>query len=254
MNSNNLPQRNKPDNHPDDPKKDEKEKQELRRRQLRFSISYLIASLIGLWLFQQFILSPLMVNQIEIPYSEFKSKLKSGDIVEVTLGTDRINGTMKDTSAQATPGATVPFTTVAVPNGDPTLIQDLDAAGVKYSVTEPASPIGAFLLSYGLPLLLIGAIWYFGYRQIARAGMGGGMGGIMSVGKSRATEVKPEAIGVTYKDVGGADEAIAELQEIIQFLKSPEKFSDLGGRIPKGVLLVGPPGTGKTLLARAVAG
>ena len=82
----------------------------------------------------------------------------------------------------------------------------------------------------------------------------GGAGGIFGVGKSKATEVKPEEVGVTFKDVGGADEAIAELQEIIQFLKTPEQFARLGGRIPKGVLLVGPPGTGKTLLAKATAG
>jgi cell division protease FtsH len=80
------------------------------------------------------------------------------------------------------------------------------------------------------------------------------MGGMFGVGKSKATEVKPEAIGITFKDVGGVDEAITELQEIIQFLKTPEQFSGLGGRIPKGVLLVGPPGTGKTLLAKATAG
>jgi cell division protease FtsH len=85
-------------------------------------------------------------------------------------------------------------------------------------------------------------------------GGAGGRGGIFGVGKSKATEVKPEEVGVDYKDVGGADEAIAELQEIIQFLKTPEKFARLGGRIPKGVLLVGPPGTGKTLLAKATAG
>lgn len=255
MNNSHIPPKNKLDDHQDDQKKDEKEKQALRQRQLRFGISYLIASLIGLWLFQQFILTPLLVSQIEIPYSEFKSKLKAGDIIDVTIGTERITGTMKSTSTQATGADKVPFTTVVLPDGDPTLIEDLDAAGVKYAAAAPASPIGAFLLSYGLPLLLIGGIWYLGYRQMERAGMGaGGLGGIMSVSKSRATEVKPEAIGVTFKDVGGADEAIAELQEIIQFLKSPEKFSNLGGRIPKGVLLVGPPGTGKTLLAKATAG
>jgi cell division protease FtsH len=85
-------------------------------------------------------------------------------------------------------------------------------------------------------------------------GQAGGLGGIFGVARSKATEVKAEDVGVTYKDVGGCDEAIAELQEIIQFLKAPEQFARLGGRIPKGVLLVGPPGTGKTLLAKATAG
>jgi cell division protease FtsH len=91
-----------------------------------------------------------------------------------------------------------------------------------------------------------------GYGQMSKGGMG--IGGLLGVGKSKATEVKPEAIGITFKDVGGADEAIGELREIIQFLKTPEEFARLGGRIPKGVLLVGPPGTGKTLLAKASAG
>ena len=92
------------------------------------------------------------------------------------------------------------------------------------------------------------------YRRTAGGKGGGGLGAIFGVGKSKATEVKADDVGVTYKDVGGADEAIAELQEIIQFLKTPEQFAKLGGRIPKGVLLVGPPGTGKTLLAKATAG
>ncbi len=93
--------------------------------------------------------------------------------------------------------------------------------------------------------------WPTGERAAAA---GPGLGGIFGVGKSKAIEVKPEDVTVTYKDVGGADEAIAELQEIIQFLKAPEQFAQLGGHIPKGVLLVGPPGTGKTLLAKATAG
>jgi cell division protease FtsH len=89
-----------------------------------------------------------------------------------------------------------------------------------------------------LPLLLLGAFWYMAYQ---RAGGAAGMGSIFGVGKSKAIEVKPEDVTVTYKDVGGADEAIADLQEIIQFLKVPEQFAQLGGHIPKGVLLVRPP-------------
>jgi cell division protease FtsH len=160
---------------------------------------------------------------------------------------------MKNTSDQSSGAATVPFSVVAMPNGDPNLAEELDTAGIKYSVKEPASPIGTFLLAYGLPLLLIGGVWYFGYRRLMKGGMGGA-GGILGVGKSKATEVKPEDIQITFKDVGGADEAIGELREIIDFLKTPERFANLGGRIPKGVLLVGLPGTGKTLLAKATAG
>jgi cell division protease FtsH len=210
-----------------------------------------IVSLVGLWLFQEFILNPLLVRQLEIPYSEFKAKAWAGQIVEVTLGQDRTVGTMKNPNDQATGRQDIPFTVNTVPD-DPTLIETLDAAGVKYSASEPASPLGNFLLAYGLPLLLFGGIWYLGYRQMAKGGMGAG--GILGVGKSKATEVQPETIGITFKDVGGADEAIGELREIIQFLKTPEQFATLGGHIPKGVLLVGPPGTGKTLLAKACAG
>ncbi len=232
--------------------KDDKQKQELPQKQIRSWISFWVVSLIGMWLFQQFILTPMLIHETQIPYSEFKSKIAIGDIVDVTLGQERIVGTMKNPDATDTKNPTIPFTTNAVPDGDPTLIPALDQAGVKYRVSEPPSPLGNFLLAYGLPLALIGGVWYMTSRQMAGGGIGAG--GIFGVGKSKATEVKPETIGITFKDVGGADEAIAELQEIIQFLKAPEKFSRLGGRIPKGVLLVGPPGTGKTLLAKATAG
>jgi cell division protease FtsH len=233
-------------------KKDDKRNRELRAKQMQFGVSYLIVSLIGMWLFQEFILTPVVNRQLEIPYSEFRSKIASGQIVDVTLGQDRIVGTMRNPDAGSESDETIPFMTIAVPDGDPTLIEALDAAGVTYSVSAPPSPVGNFLLAYGLPLALIGGVWYMGYRQMSKGGMGAG--GILGVGKSKATEVGPESIGITFKDVGGADEAIGELREIIQFLKTPEQFARLGGRIPKGVLLVGPPGTGKTLLAKATAG
>jgi len=229
---------------------EDKNKQEQREKQARTWLSFLLVNLVLLWLFQEFILQPLIIRETQIPYSEFKARITSGGIIEVTLGQERIVGTMKNPDATDETNATIPFTTNAVPDGDPTLIPALDKAGVEYSVSEPPSPLGNFLMAYGLPLALIAGIYYYGYRQMGR----GSMGGIFGVGKSKATEVKPETIGITFKDVGGVDEAITELQEVIQFLKAPEKFSGLGGRIPKGVLLVGPPGTGKTLLAKATAG
>jgi cell division protease FtsH len=146
----------------------------------------------------------------------------------------------------------VDFKTSAPIGADPDLVEQLQAAGVAYSFSGPSSPIGGILI-YLLPLVLIGVLWYFIYRR-STAAMGRGAGGIFGVGRSKATQVTPEQVGVTFKDVGGVDEAIAELREIIQFLKTPERFASLGGRIPKGVLLVGPPGTGKTLLAKATAG
>ncbi len=241
-----IPSRDGKENH------DDKQKQEMLQKQIRSWISFWVVSLIGMWLFQQFILTPLMIRETQIPYSEFKSKIATGEIVNVTLGQERIVGTMKNPDATDTENPEIPFTTNAVPDSDPTLIPALDQAGVKYQVAEPPSPLGDFLLAYGLPLALIGGLWYMGSRQMAGGGIGAG--GIFGVGKSKATEVQSESIGITYKDVGGADEAIAELQEVIQFFKTPEKFARLGGRIPKGVLLVGPPGTGKTLLAKATAG
>jgi cell division protease FtsH len=238
------------------PQKDpdeEKKRGEQLKRQLKVGLSYVVTSLIWIWLFQAFILAPLMKQDMQIPYSEFKTKLKAGEISQVTLGETQIVGEMTVRAAEDQDAQTMPFTTIAVPDGDPNLIEELDAAGVEYQVQEPPSPLGQFLLAYGLPLLVLGGLWYVGYQRMAQGGAGG-MAGIFGVGKSKATEVKPEAVGITYKDVGGHDEAIAELQEIVQFLKAPEQFARLGGRIPKGVLLAGPPGTGKTLLARATAG
>jgi len=238
---------------------EEKKRQQQMQRQWRYTVSYIIVGFLVLWLFQEFILGPLMTQATPVSYSDFRKKLAAGEIVSVSIGTTDITGQMKNPTAGAgaqpagTQPATIPFDTVFSAGSDPNLVKDLQAAGVSYSFQRPSSPAGAILLSWILPLGLLGVFWYFAYR--ARGGaMGGGLGGIFGVGKSKATEVRPEDVGVTFKDVGGADEAIAELQEIIQFLKTPEQFASLGGRIPKGVLLVGPPGTGKTLLAKATAG
>ena len=229
---------------------DDRQRKE-QRLSWRFTIGYLIGLLVLFWLFQQFILAPLLSNAIEIPYSEFKQKLAAGQIVNATIGESAIVGEMKNPQPNATP-ATVPFEAVIQPGSDSQLVEQLQQAGVEYSFQPPPSGLGGFLLIYGLPLLMIAGLWYVMSRQIG--GAGGAMGRIFGIGKSKATEVKPEEVGVTFKDVGGVDEAIAELQEIIEFLKAPARFARLGGRIPKGVLLVGPPGTGKTLIAKATAG
>jgi cell division protease FtsH len=234
-----------------DPEEEKKRREQL-QRQTRFGIGYVVTTLVAMWLFQEFILAPLTMRATEIPYSEFKQKLAEGQIAEVVIGHDNITGEMNNPQPGATAAPAIPFATVFQTGGDPRLAEDLEQTGVKYAFRRPPSPVGGFLVSYILPLVLFGSFYYFAYRRMGSGA--GGPAGIFGVGKSKATVVKAEEVGVTYKDVGGADEAIAELQEIIQFLKTPEQFARLGGRIPKGVLLVGPPGTGKTLLARATAG
>ena len=228
----------------------EKKRREHLERQVRSGITWVITALILTWLFQQFILTPLATQAVEVPYSDFKQKLAAGQITKAVIGTNDILGEMKNPDPKATP-ADVPFDTVAVPSSDPKLVDQLQAGGVQYSFERPGSPLGSFLLAYILPLAILGGLYYMASR---RAGAGGGVANIFGIGKSKATQVTAEEVHVTFKDVGGAAEAIAELQEIIQFFKTPEQFARLGGRIPKGVLLVGPPGTGKTLLAKASAG
>ena len=219
-------------------REDEKKRQEQNQRRLRFGVSYLITSLILLWLFQVFVLTP-QARRAEIPYSEFKKKLAAAQIVKVTIGERGIVGEMKNPKPDGSPPV-VPFNTVPAPAGDPKLIEELQNANATYRFEPPPSPLGGILLNL-MPVALLGGFWYMAYRRAGGAA-GAGQGGIFGVGRSKATEVKPEDVTVTYKDVGGADEAIAELQEIIQFLKTPEQFARLGGHIPKGVLLVGPPG------------
>jgi len=241
---------NKPGPSPKEHDRDDKKKrQEQSRRQWNFVITYLMTGLIVLWLFQLFVLAP--TRGTEIPYSEFKTKVAAGQIVKATIGERGIVGEMRNPKPDGTPPV-VPFNAVLAPAGDPKLIEELQSAKVTYNFEHPPSPLGGILLNL-LPLALLGGFWYMAYQRAGGAA-GGGMGSIFGVGKSKAIEVKPEDVTVTYKDVGGADEAIADLQEIIQFLKTPEQFAQLGGHIPKGVLLVGPPGTGKTLLAKATAG
>ena len=218
------------------------------KRQILTSVAYLGAALIGVWLLQ-LVVGPLLPRSAEIPYSEFKTKIAAGQITDVTLGTP-IEGAMKNPVAKSPQEEAGRFTTLPPPNGDSELLNELGAAHVTYRAKTPPSPIASFIFSWVLPLLVMMGLWSLIGRNLStRAG-----GGIFGVGKSKATEVTAEEVGVTFKDVGGADEAIGELQEIIQFLKTPQRFAKLGGRIPKGVLLVGPPGTGKTLIAKATAG
>ena len=180
----------------------------------------------------------------EIPYSEFKTALYAGKIRSVSVGDIHINGKMVDETL---------FTTLRV--NDPDLIKALEAQKVEASglVESANGGLLGVLAAWILPLILMVALWYFLIGRSMKGGAGSA-GGIFSFGKSKARMIQGEQTGVTFKDVGGAGEAVTDLKEVTEFLKNPAHFQRLGGKMPKGVLLVGPPGTGKTLLARATAG
>ena len=176
----------------------------------------------------------------KIVFSEFIEQVEKGQVSEVVMQGDNITGKYTDGTQ---------FKTYA-PSKDPDLIKILRAKGVRIVVEPPeqTSWYMSILISW-FPMLLLLAIWIFFMRQMQAGG-----GKALSFGKSKARLMNDKKSRTTFKDVAGADEAKEELQEIIEFLKEPQKFIALGGRIPKGVLLVGPPGTGKTLLARAISG
>jgi len=214
-------------------------------KQKQFSIWYVFIALWALMLIQIFVTPFLFLKPMEIPYSEFKAAVAAGKVEEVSIGSAVIHGRMKpDPSAPTKEGRL--FDTVRVE--DPDLIRDLQAHQVKITgVIE--STFLRDLLSWVIPIGLFFAVWLFLLNR-----MGQGQGGFMTVGRSKAKIYMEKEVKVGFNDVAGVDEAKEELREVIEFLKTPQKFTRLGGKIPKGILLVGPPGTGKTLLAKAVAG
>ncbi|MEW5914641.1 MAG: ATP-dependent zinc metalloprotease FtsH [Thermodesulfobacteriota bacterium] len=206
-------------------------------KQHKFSIWYV---LLGIW--AVLILNNIIAGQIgpkQIPYSEFLSQVRDDKIKEIAIGKDTITGKMlgKD-------GAEASFTTVRV---TPDLAKELQGHKIEFR-GEVESTFMRTLFSWMVPIFLFLGVWYF---MMKRMGPGAG---VMNFGANKAKIYAEEEISTRFEDVAGVDEAKAELEEIVQFLKTPERFTRLGGRMPKGVLLVGPPGTGKTLLSRAVAG
>ena len=217
-------------------------------KQRQFSIWYVFIALWVLMLFQ--LLVGRYSQTTEIPYSEFKAAVAAGKVEEVSISTNVIHGRMKPEPVPetGTPAPTQGRLFDAVRVEDPDLVRDLEAHQVKVTgVIE--STFFRDLLSWIVPVVLFVGLWLFLLRR-----MGQGQGGFMTVGRSKAKIYMEKDVKVSFADVAGVDEAKQELQEVIEFLKTPEKFRRLGGRIPKGILLVGPPGTGKTLLAKAVAG
>ncbi len=192
---------------------------------------------IALWvliLIQTFL--PSLFNPTEIPYSDFKSAVEANKVTEVAVSPQIIHGKMKEDKV---------FHTIRIE--DPDLLRSLAQHQVKVTgVIE--STLFRDVLSWIVPIVLFFGVWWFLLRRMGQSQ------GFMTVGQSKAKIYVEKEVKVTFADVAGVDEAKQELEEIIEFLKTPEKFRRLGGKIPKGILLVGPPGTGKTLLAKAVAG
>jgi cell division protease FtsH len=201
-----------------------------------------------IWLGAAVFLALLLANVVSsalhdgrvLQYSEFKTLLHQGQVSDVTIDADNVRGKYLD-------GAGHEQTFSAVRIEDPKLEEELEAKGVHFTGELPSR--WPDILVWVLPFLLIAALWSFFLRR-----MGGAEGGVMSFARSRAKIYAEDDVKVNFGDVAGVEEAADELKEIVDFLKNPKKYTTLGGRIPKGVLLVGPPGTGKTLLARAVAG
>jgi len=210
-------------------------------KQHKFSVWYVLIAVWVVLILHNLIIQMFAIERV--PYSEFVKALQEGRITEVAITQDRLQGKMK--VAENGQEVEKAFTTVRV---DPDLSELLE----KYNVAFKGVIESNFLknlASWILPLLLFFGIWYFMMRRFAAQ-----QGSFLTLGKKKARVYMEDEVGVTFDDAAGVDESKEELIEVVEFLKSPEKFTRLGGKLPKGVLLVGPPGTGKTLLAQAVAG
>jgi cell division protease FtsH len=217
---------------------DPQQKKDALPPKAHFSIWYFLIGFILFTYLQQYFFSPKVET---IPYSEFKQNLLDGNVTKLIIDPENIKGTLKGKEQKPEQK----FSTLRVE--DPNLVKELDEHKVRYSGRYESKLLGS-ILSWLIPIGIMLFIWQYAMKK-----MGPGMG-VMSFGKSKAKLFAESETKVTFVDVAGIDEAKEELQEVVEFLRNPAKFQKLGGRIPKGVLLVGPPGTGKTLLARAVAG
>lgn len=222
--------------------KKKQQKKEPLRKQFNFPIWYILIGAFVLMSLSSYLFNPVVGN---ISYSEFKELVRDGRIESCQVTSSLIKGTLKVEDYRSEKKKT--FVTARV--DDPELVKELEAQGVKYSGNYENTWLQQFLFAWIIPIGIFFLIWRFVFKK-----MGGATGSIMSFGKSKGKIYAQEDLNVSFDDVAGIDEAKEELQEVVEFLKTPHKFTNLGGRIPKGILLVGVPGTGKTLLAKAVAG
>jgi cell division protease FtsH len=223
-------------------------------------ISFLLILIVN-YLLVQFFLPERPQTRIDVPYTYFKQQVSAGNVLDVTSRGDVIQGTFKQPITYPPDQPNAPtsnlFQTVMPQFADPGLETLLESQGVTinaHSLDEARPWWQTLLLSFGPTLLLIGIFFYISTRAASQLG---GSGGPFGLGRSRAKrydQAQEGTMRITFADVAGIDEAKSELEEIVDFLKDPKKYTRLGGAVPKGVLLVGAPGTGKTLLARAVAG
>jgi len=228
----------------------------MNRKQFRFSLWYFLSTLLLLYVMNTILFRPRVES---IDYSELKAKINSGEIHRVGMGEQYLTGSTRTLAEMANSDSTssrgnnptdAPKNYRAVRIDDPDLIPMLDRKGIEYYAVLPENTSWLNnLLSWIVPAIVMVLAWMYISKQIGKSGQG-----VMSFGANKAKLVAEGDTGVTFSDVAGVDEAKAELVEVVDFLKDRQKYEVVGGRIPKGVLLVGPPGTGKTLLARAVAG
>ncbi len=209
--------------------------------QTRFNVGYAIAAIFGVLLLQHVIST--VQQTAPLPYSEFQQLLREGKVASAAVSDRFIQGTLKE----PLPSGQKQFFTTRV---EPQIASELEKHGARVS-GQIESTFLSDLLSWVVPVLLFVGLWWYLGTRLAGSGLGGGL---MSIGKSKAKVYVEADTGVTFEQVAGVDEAKAELREVVDFLKDPQGYGRLGGRMPKGVLLVGPPGTGKTLLAKAIAG